>query len=202
MPTAGREHRQPSFRAGLWADRLAVACGAPADPRIVPFRGGYLELSGDAAESVRANVYPVPDPDLPFLGAHLTRTLDGRLLIGASALIAPARDAYRLGTIRRRDLSETLSWPGTWRLAARHWRAGLRELRHAASRRAFVGEAARMCWRCGAPARSPPRPASAPRLWRATAPWSTTSLCTAPSARSMSATPPPPLQPHHCRWRA
>jgi 2-hydroxyglutarate dehydrogenase len=132
------------FCAGLWADRLAVACGAPADPRIVPFRGGYLEVTGPAAEAVRANVYPVPDPDLPFLGAHLTRTHDGRLLIGPSALIAPARDAYRLGTIRRRDLGETLSWPGTWRLAARHWRAGLRELRHAVSRRSFVEEAARM----------------------------------------------------------
>jgi 2-hydroxyglutarate dehydrogenase len=133
-----------AFCAGLWSDRLAVACGAPADPRIVPFRGGYLEVAGPAADAVRANVYPVPDPDLPFLGAHLTRTLDGRLLIGPSALIAPARDAYRLGAIRRRDLRETLSWPGTWRLAARHWRAGLRELHHAAVRRAFVGEAARM----------------------------------------------------------
>ncbi len=132
------------FCAGLWSDRLAVACGAPADPRIVPFRGGYLEVTGPAADAVQANVYPVPDPDLPFLGAHLTRTLDGRLLVGPSALIAPARDGYRLGTVRRRDLGETLSWPGTWRLASRHWRAGLRELRHAASRRAFLGEAARM----------------------------------------------------------
>jgi (S)-2-hydroxyglutarate dehydrogenase len=132
------------FCAGLWSDRLAVACGAPADPRIVPFRGGYLELIGPAANAVRANVYPVPDPDLPFLGAHLTRTLDGRLLIGPSALIAPARDAYRLGNARRRDLAETLAWPGSWRLASQHWRAGLRELRHAASRRAFVAEAARL----------------------------------------------------------
>ena len=132
------------FCAGLWSDRLAVACGAPADPRIVPFRGGYLEVTGPAADTVRANVYPVPDPDLPFLGAHLTRTFDGRLLIGPSALIAPARDAYRLGAVRRRDLGETLSWPGTWRLAARHWRAGLREMRHAASRRTFAAEAARM----------------------------------------------------------
>jgi L-2-hydroxyglutarate oxidase len=132
------------FCAGLWSDRLAVACGAPADPRIVPFRGGYLEAAGPVADAVRASVYPVPDPDLPFLGAHLTRTHDGRLLIGPSALIAPARDAYRLRTMRRRDLGETLSWPGTWRLAARHWRAGARELRHAVSRRAFVEEAARM----------------------------------------------------------
>jgi L-2-hydroxyglutarate oxidase len=132
------------FCAGLWSDRLAVACGAPPDPRIVPFRGGYLELRGPDVAAVRASVYPVPDPDLPFLGAHLTRTLDGRLLVGPSALIAPARDAYRLRAARRRDLAEMLAWPGTWRLARRHWRAGLRELRHATSRRAFVDEAARM----------------------------------------------------------
>jgi L-2-hydroxyglutarate oxidase len=132
------------FCAGLWADRLAVACGAPRDPRIVPFRGGYLELIGRAAGAVRANVYPVPDPDLPFLGAHITRTLDGRVLAGPSALLAPARDAYRLRTGRPRDLGETLFWPGTWRLARRHWRSGLRELRHAASRRAFLADAARL----------------------------------------------------------
>ena len=132
------------FCAGLWSDRLAVACGAPADPRIVPFRGGYLEIVGDEAAAVRANLYPVPDPDLPFLGAHLTRTLDGRLLVGPSALLAPARDAYRLLTVRPRDLAETLAWPGTWRLATRHWRAGLHELRHATRRRTPVDEVARM----------------------------------------------------------
>jgi (S)-2-hydroxyglutarate dehydrogenase len=65
------------FCAGLWADRMAVACGAPAEPRIVPFRGGYLRLRPAEAELVRANIYPVPDPELPFLGPHLTRTLDG-----------------------------------------------------------------------------------------------------------------------------
>lgn len=132
------------FCAGLWSDRLAVACGAPVDPRIVPFRGGYLEVTGPASNAVRGNVYPVPDPNLPFLGAHLTRTLDGRLLIGPSSLIAPARDAYRLGAVRWRDLGETLAWPGTWRLATRHWRAGLHELHHALRRRAPLGEAARM----------------------------------------------------------
>jgi 2-hydroxyglutarate dehydrogenase len=132
------------FCAGLWADRLAVACGAPADPRIVPFRGGYLRLPPAAAKLVRANVYPVPEPDLPFLGAHLTRTLGGDVLIGPSALMAPARDAYELRQVRARDLGETLGWPGSWRLAARHWRAGLREIQHATSRRSFVAEAARM----------------------------------------------------------
>ena len=132
------------FCAGLWSDRLAVACGAPADPRIVPFRGGYLRLLPPQSELIRANIYPVPEPGLPFLGAHLTRTLSGEVLIGPSALIAPARDAYRLRRVRARDLAQTLSWPGTWRLAARHWRVGLREIHHAASRRSFLAEAAQL----------------------------------------------------------
>ncbi len=132
------------FCAGLWSDRLAVACGAPADPRIVPFRGGYLRLPRGAADLVRANVYPVPEPDLPFLGAHLTRTLAGDVLIGPSALMAPARDAYRLRKVRARDLGQTLAWPGTWRLMGRHWRAGAQELRHAASSRSFVAAAAKL----------------------------------------------------------
>ncbi|HEY1285352.1 MAG TPA: L-2-hydroxyglutarate oxidase [Solirubrobacterales bacterium] len=132
------------FCAGLWSDRLAVQCGAPAEPRIVPFRGAYLRLPPEQARLVRGNVYPVPDPDLPFLGAHLTRTLQDEVLIGPSALMVGARDAYRLRTLRARDLAQTLAWPGTWRMAGRHWRAGLREIRHAASRRSFVAEAARL----------------------------------------------------------
>jgi L-2-hydroxyglutarate oxidase len=135
---------QAVFCAGLWADRLAVACGAPKDPRIVPFRGGYLRLPNAQAGLIHANVYPVPEPDLPFLGAHLTRTLAGDVLIGPSALMAPARDAYELRTVRARDIGQTLAWPGTWRLGARHWRAGIKEIHHAASARSFVAEAARL----------------------------------------------------------
>jgi (S)-2-hydroxyglutarate dehydrogenase len=126
--------------AGAWADRLAVACGAPAEPRIVPFRGAYLRLRPERRDLVRSNIYPVPDPDLPFLGMHLTRRIDGEVLLGPSALLVGARDAYRLGRIRPRDLGQSLGWPGTWRLAAHFWRTGLTEIRAAASRRAFVGE--------------------------------------------------------------
>ena len=126
--------------AGAWSDRLAVACGAPAEPRIVPFRGAYLRLRPERRELVRSNIYPVPDPDLPFLGMHLTRRIDGEVLLGPSALLVGARDAYRLGRIRPRDLGQSLGWPGTWRLAAHFWRTGLMEIRAAASRRAFVRE--------------------------------------------------------------
>jgi (S)-2-hydroxyglutarate dehydrogenase len=132
------------FCAGLWSDRLAVAAGAPADPRIVPFRGTYLRLRPQRRELVRANLYPIPDPSLPFLGAHLTCAIDGEVLLGPSALIAPARDAYRLRKVRLGDLATTATWPGSWRLAARHWRSGLTELRRATSRRAFAAEASRL----------------------------------------------------------
>jgi L-2-hydroxyglutarate oxidase len=85
----------------------------------------------------------VPDPRLPFLGIHLTRDIHGEVLIGPTALIAGARDAYRLSTLRRADLLDTLSWPGTWRMLARWFATGAIELRHALLRSAFVRAAAR-----------------------------------------------------------
>jgi 2-hydroxyglutarate dehydrogenase len=131
------------FCAGLWADRLAVSAGAPQDPRIVPFRGAYLRLRPERRELVSRLIYPVPDPALPFLGVHLTPRVDGEVLVGPSALLVGARDAYRLTRARPRDLIDTFSWPGTWRMAARWWRTGLREIRLAASRRAFAADASR-----------------------------------------------------------
>jgi 2-hydroxyglutarate dehydrogenase len=131
------------FCAGTWSDRLAVQAGASPDPRIIPFRGAYMKLRADRRTLVRALIYPVPDPALPFLGAHLTPTVDGEVLVGPTALIAAARDAYRLTRVRARDLAETLMWPGTWRMGARWWRTGLRELHLAASRRAFAMAASR-----------------------------------------------------------
>ncbi|HMH47884.1 MAG TPA: L-2-hydroxyglutarate oxidase [Solirubrobacteraceae bacterium] len=132
------------FCAGAWADRLAVAAGADADPRIVPFRGAYLRLLPDRRDLVRSLIYPVPDPSLPFLGVHLTRHVDGEVSIGPTALIAAARDGYRLRTVRREDLLETLAWRGTWRMLGRFWTAGAGELRRAISRAALVAAAARL----------------------------------------------------------
>jgi len=126
--------------AGAWSDRLAVAAGAPSEPRILPFRGAYLRLRPERRDLVRANIYPVPDPDLPFLGGHLTRGIDDTVLLGPSALLVGARDAYRLGRVRSRDLVSNLTWPGTWRLAAHFWRTGLSEVQHAASRSSFVAD--------------------------------------------------------------
>jgi (S)-2-hydroxyglutarate dehydrogenase len=131
------------FCAGAWADRLAVAAGADPDPRIVPFRGAYLRLAPERRHLVRSLIYPVPDPSLPFLGVHLTKHIDGDVLIGPTALMVGARDAYSLATVHPRDLLDTLAWPGTWRMLANWWRTGVTELRHAAQRSAFVRAAAR-----------------------------------------------------------
>ena len=129
--------------AGLWSDRLATTVGAPPDPRILPFRGAYLRLTPRRRELVRGLIYPVPDPALPFLGVHLTRRIDGEVILGPSALLVGARDAYRLSRVRRRDVLDTLAWPGTWRMAARWWRTGVRELHLAIGHRAFATAAAR-----------------------------------------------------------
>jgi 2-hydroxyglutarate dehydrogenase len=142
---AGEEARaaRAVFCAGLWSDRLAVLAGADPDPRIVPFRGAYLQLRPEQRRLVRGLVYPVPDPRLPFLGVHLTPRVDGSVLAGPSALPAGARDGYELRTVRGGDLRDTLAWPGTWRMARRWWRTGLDEARMAASHRAFAAAAAR-----------------------------------------------------------
>jgi 2-hydroxyglutarate dehydrogenase len=129
--------------AGGWSDRLAAASGAHPQVRIVPFRGAYLRLVPERAGLVRGQIYPVPDPALPFLGVHLSRTIGGEVLIGPTALLAGARDAYRLLTVRRRDVGATLRWPGTARMARRWWRTGVREIAHAASPRLLVREARR-----------------------------------------------------------
>ena len=131
------------FCAGLWSDRLAVRAGADEDPRIVPFRGAYLRLRPQRRELVRGLIYPVPDPSLPFLGIHLTPRTDGEVLVGPTALLVGARDAYRLSTLRPADILETATWPGSWRMLARWWRTAAGELQLAASRGAVAARAAR-----------------------------------------------------------
>ena len=124
--------------AGLWSDRLAVSAGASPDPRIVPFRGAYLRLAVDQSPVVRGMVYPVPDPQLPFLGVHVTSHIDGHIMLGPTAILVGARDAYKLGKVRPEDLLSTLAWPGTWKVARRFWRTGIDEMHMAASRKAFI----------------------------------------------------------------
>lgn len=125
----GIEATNAVFCAGLQADRLAVCAGAPADPRIVPFRGGYHRLVDERRHLVRGLIYPVPDPALPFLGVHLTPQIGGEVLVGPTALLVPTWRG--------------LTWPGAWRMMRRFWRTGVGELHLAVSRPAFAQRAAR-----------------------------------------------------------
>lgn len=116
--------------AGLQSDRLAAMTGDHDGLTVVPFRGSWSLLGGETAALVRGNVYPVPDPDMPFLGVHLTPHPDGLVRVGPNAVLAGGRHAYRRGAVDWRDLGTTLATPGFWRLAARHVRAGMREAWH------------------------------------------------------------------------
>ncbi|WTJ83183.1 L-2-hydroxyglutarate oxidase [Streptomyces sp. NBC_01538] len=122
--------------AGLYCDEVARLTGDDPGMRIVPFRGEYFTLA--RPELVRGLVYPVPDPAFPFLGVHLTRGIDGGVHIGPNAVPALAREGYGWGTVRLRELGATVAWPGSWRIAARHWRYGGGELRRSVSKRAFA----------------------------------------------------------------
>jgi L-2-hydroxyglutarate oxidase len=143
--SGGREFRAgwAVFCAGLWSDRLAVSAGASRDPRILPFRGAYLRLAEGQPPVVRGMIYPVPDPELPFLGVHVTKHIDGHVSLGPTAILVGSRDGYRGWTLSGRDVLATIAWPGSWKVARRFWRTGIDELRLAVSRRAFVAECAR-----------------------------------------------------------
>jgi len=130
--------------AGLEADRVARRAGLAPSVRIVPFRGDYQVLVPEARRLVRNLIYPVPDPDLPFLGVHLTRGVDGAVEAGPNAVLALARDGYSRTAFSLRDTLATLAYPGFWRMAPRWARTGLGEMRRAFDRHAFVAALARL----------------------------------------------------------
>jgi L-2-hydroxyglutarate oxidase LhgO len=129
--------------AGLHADRVAALAGDEADPRIVPFRGEFHLLRPDRRDLVRGLVYPVPDPRYPFLGVHVTRRVDGEVMIGPNAVLALAREGYGWRRVSARDLRDTVAWPGFRRFARVHWRTGAGEMVGSLSRRTFVAAARR-----------------------------------------------------------
>jgi len=130
--------------AGLHADRVARLLGHQPSVRIVPFRGEYHELAPGAAHLVRGLVYPVPDPELPFLGVHLTRGIDGHVHAGPNAVLALAREGYDWGRVDARDLVDTLGYAGFWRLARRQARSGAGEMVRSLSHRRFADSVRRL----------------------------------------------------------
>ena len=129
--------------AGLQADTVAALSGDPKDPMIVPFRGEYLALRPDRTHLVKGMIYPVPDPRYPFLGVHLTRQVDGSVLVGPNAVMAFAREGYAFTDFAPGELWATLRYSGFRHLARAHWRTGLDEMRRSLSHRQFVAAAQR-----------------------------------------------------------
>ncbi|MER5257840.1 MULTISPECIES: L-2-hydroxyglutarate oxidase [unclassified Streptomyces] len=128
--------------AGLQCDQVALLAGDDPGMRIVPFRGEYFDLA--RPELVRGLVYPVPDPAFPFLGVHLTRGIGGGVHVGPNAVPALAREGYGWGVVRPLEVAGTLSWPGAWRMAGRHWRYGAGEFRRSLSKAAFTSAVRRL----------------------------------------------------------
>jgi L-2-hydroxyglutarate oxidase len=131
--------------AGLMADRLAGLQGLDHSFQIVPYRGEYYRLRPELNGLIRHLVYPVPDPALPFLGIHLTRAVDGTITVGPNAVQGWKREGYGAFNFKLRDTAEMLAFPGFWRVSARHFRHGVRELRNSLWKSAYVTQVRKYC---------------------------------------------------------
>jgi L-2-hydroxyglutarate oxidase len=124
--------------AGLYSDKIAALSFPQLNVRIVPFRGEYYKLRPEKEYLVRTLVYPVPDPNFPFLGVHFTRMAKGGVEAGPNAVLAFSREGYKKSNINLRELGETLMWPGFQKVAAKYWRTGLGEMYRSFSKAAFT----------------------------------------------------------------
>jgi L-2-hydroxyglutarate oxidase len=131
--------------AGLQSDRLALLASLPVRHRIVPFRGEYYTLPPAKSAIVRHLIYPVPDPELPFLGIHLTRMIDGRVTVGPNAVLGFSREGYPRGSVNLADVASMLSFAGFWTMARRNLRSGITEFRNSLLRRRYLEECRKYC---------------------------------------------------------
>ncbi len=132
------------FCGGLFSDRLASLDGAETRAQIVGFRGDYYDLAPHAEDKVRNLIYPVPNPQFPFLGVHFTRMIHGGVECGPNAVFTFKREGYGKTDFNLRDTWEALTFEGTWKLFAKHWRFGLDEYRRAFSKRRFLQQIQRL----------------------------------------------------------
>ena len=123
---------------GLYSDKIAKRAGANDDIKIVPFRGEYYKLAKEKEYLVKQLIYPVPDPNFPFLGVHFTRMMKGGVEAGPNAVLAYAREGYTKGDINLSELAETLTWPGFQKVAMKYWKTGMGELYRSYSKAAFT----------------------------------------------------------------
>src|SRR2546427_4791033 len=130
--------------AGLYSDMVARMAGARVDIRIIPFRGEYYMIRPERQDIVRGLIYPVPDPEFPFLGVHLTRTVHGEVEAGPNAVLAFAREGYRFGRVSPGELAGQPAYRGIWNMTPRYWRMGSYEMYRSLSKAAFVSALQRL----------------------------------------------------------
>ena len=130
---------------GLMADRLARMTGIDIDFQIVPFRGEYYRLAPEYKHIVNHLIYPIPDPDLPFLGVHLTRMIDGSVTVGPNAVIGWKREGYGRINFNLRDSMEMLSFDGFWKVIRQNYRSGLGEIRDSLFKPGYLKRVRRYC---------------------------------------------------------
>ena len=126
------------FCAGLFSDRLAKSDNINVNLKIVGFRGDYYTLTKEASHKVKNLIYPVPNPEFPFLGVHFTRMTNGEIECGPNAVFTFKREGYKKMAFSLSDTLDSLSYLGTWRLFKNHWRFGLNELVKASSKKVFL----------------------------------------------------------------
>jgi len=147
ISTAQRSWRARSLIvcAGLQSDRLAKLAGIKIDHRIVPFRGEFYTLPKSRAGLINHLIYPIPDPKLPFVGIHLTRTIDGRIIVGPNAVLGFAREGYGKFSFRPQDVLDYMAFPGFWRVIGTHFAAGVEEMRNSLWKQSYLAQCRKYC---------------------------------------------------------
>ncbi|MBV0933705.1 L-2-hydroxyglutarate oxidase [Marinobacterium weihaiense] len=131
--------------AGLMSDRIVRMLGQTPDFKIIPFRGEYFLLPPQHNRIVNHLIYPIPDPDLPFLGVHLTRMIDGTVTVGPNAVLAFKREGYRKTDISLKDTVEMLTYPGLLKMLASNFKPGMMEMKNSLFRRGYLEQVRKYC---------------------------------------------------------
>jgi len=137
--------RQLVACAGLQSDRLAALAGVKIDHQIIPFRGEYFRLPAAKNDIVNHLIYPIPDPELPFLGVHLTRMIDGSVTVGPNAVLGLGRENYRKFSIDWRDVAEYASFPGFWKTIWNNLGSGTTEMKNSLFKRGYLEQCRKYC---------------------------------------------------------
>ncbi|WP_317847196.1 L-2-hydroxyglutarate oxidase [Pseudomonas sp. HTZ2] len=137
--------RQLVACAGLQSDRLARLAGVKIDHQIIPFRGEYYRLPASKNQIVNHLIYPIPDPDLPFLGVHLTRMIDGSVIVGPNAVLGLGRENYRKFSVNWRDVAEYARFPGFWKTIWNNLGSGTTEMKNSLFKRGYLEQCRKYC---------------------------------------------------------